>query len=245
VNEAFGTSPFDWSATGLPPGLSIVADTGEIQGTPTAAGTSPITVTATDAAGASDTHALVLVITTGALVSSTSPSSLGAGATNRIVAVNGSGFVNGGALSVVFSGGGIAVNSTAFVSSTQVNVDVTVGAGAAPGARDVVLTNGDGNSATGSGVFTVNAAPTVSAVTPATEARNTPGASVMISGSDFATGATVTFAGAGAPAVTSTAVNDPTTITVTMNTNGAGTYDVVVTNPDGGQGTLPGGLTVT
>jgi hypothetical protein len=158
--------------------------------------------------------------------------------------VNGSGFVNGGSLSVVFSGGGIAVNSTTFVSSTQVNVDVSVGAGAVPGPRDVVLTNGDGSTATGSNVFAVNAAPTVSAVTSAP--RNTPGASVVISGGDFAApGATVTFSGAGAPTITNAVVTDPTTITVTMNTNGAGTYDVVVTNPDGGQGTLPGGLTVT
>jgi hypothetical protein len=152
--------------------------------------------------------------------------------------------VNGSSLSVVFSGGGIAVNSTAFVSSNQVNVDVTVGTGAAPGARDVVLTNGNGSTATGSGKFTVNAAPTVASVTPAT--RNTPGASVVISGSGFAVpGATVAFAGAGAPTITNTVVNDAGTITVTMNTNGAGSYDVVVTNPDGGQGTLPGGLTVT
>ncbi len=243
VNEAAGTSPMSWSATDLPDGLSIVSGTGEIQGTPTATGTSAITVTATDAAGASATMPLALVITPGALVSSTSPSSLGQGA-NRVVAVNGSGFVNGASLSVVFSGGGVAVNSTAFVSSTRVNVDVSVGAGAAPGSRDVVLTNGDGSTATGSNVFAVNAAPTVSTVTSAP--RNTPGASVVISGADFAApGATVTFAGAGAPTVTNAVATDPATITVTMNTNGAGTYDVVVTNPDGGRGTLPGGLTVT
>jgi type II secretory pathway component PulJ len=244
VSETGGTSPMSWSATGLPAGLSIVSGTGEIQGTPTATGTSAITVTATDAAGASATMPLALVITPGALVSSTSPSALGQGATNRTVAVNGSGFVNGSSLSVVFSGGGVAVNSTAYVSSNQVNVDVTVGTGAAPGARDVVLTNGNGSTATGSGKFTVNAAPTVASVTPAT--RNTPGASVVISGSGFAVpGATVAFAGAGAPGVTNTVVNDAGTITVTMNTNGAGSYDVVVTNSDGGQGTLPGGLTVT
>ncbi len=243
VNALAGTAPMNWSATGLPAGLSMTPGTGEIAGTPTASGTFPISVTAADTAGASDTRPLVLIITPGALVSGTSPSSLGQGASNQTVAINGSGFVNGGALNVVFSGGGVAANSTTFGSSTQVNVNVTVGPGAATGARDVVLTNGDGNTATGSGVFTVNPAPTVASAGTAT--ANTPGTSVQITGSGFANRASVTFGGAGAPAVTNTVWNDSSTLTVTMDTNGAGTYDVIVTNPDQGQGTLGGGLTVT
>ncbi|WP_436494387.1 proprotein convertase P-domain-containing protein [Actinokineospora sp. HUAS TT18] len=43
-----GTSPYTWSATGLPAGLSISASSGTISGTPTATGTSNVTVTATD-----------------------------------------------------------------------------------------------------------------------------------------------------------------------------------------------------
>jgi len=47
-----GTGPYTWSATGLPAGLSI-SSTGVVSGTPTAAGTSSVTVTATDSTGAS------------------------------------------------------------------------------------------------------------------------------------------------------------------------------------------------
>ncbi|MFF3645675.1 putative Ig domain-containing protein [Streptomyces sp. NPDC002564] len=46
-----GTAPYTWSATGLPAGLSLASSTGTVTGTPTTAGTSQVTLTATDAAG--------------------------------------------------------------------------------------------------------------------------------------------------------------------------------------------------
>jgi hypothetical protein len=45
-----GTSPYHWTATGLPASLSIGASTGAITGTPTAAGPATISVTVTDSA---------------------------------------------------------------------------------------------------------------------------------------------------------------------------------------------------
>lgn len=45
-----------WSATGLPPGLSIDPATGIISGTPTAVGTYAVAITATDGAGTSTVH---------------------------------------------------------------------------------------------------------------------------------------------------------------------------------------------
>lgn len=51
LSASGGTSPYTWSATGLPPGLSI-SSSGLISGTPTSAGSYSVTATARDATGA-------------------------------------------------------------------------------------------------------------------------------------------------------------------------------------------------
>jgi len=50
LSASGGTAPYTWSATGLPPGLSINTSTGQITGTPTTAGSYTVTATATDSA---------------------------------------------------------------------------------------------------------------------------------------------------------------------------------------------------
>ncbi|RKS72798.1 hypothetical protein CLV35_3049 [Motilibacter peucedani] len=56
-----GTAPYAWTAAGLPAGLAISAD-GVISGTPSAAGTSSVTVTATDSTGASGSATFDFVV---------------------------------------------------------------------------------------------------------------------------------------------------------------------------------------
>ena len=64
ILTATGTTPITWRVENgdLPTGLSLNKDTGEISGTPTAAGTSTFTVKATNSAG-SDTKELSITIT--------------------------------------------------------------------------------------------------------------------------------------------------------------------------------------
>jgi len=50
VTASGGTTPYTWSATGLPAGITIGSSTGTVSGTPTTAGTYSVTVTARDAA---------------------------------------------------------------------------------------------------------------------------------------------------------------------------------------------------
>jgi hypothetical protein len=112
----------------------------------------------------------------------------------------------------------------------------------AAGAADVTVVNPDGGSGSLPGAFTYQTppppAPTVSGVSPAT-GPTAGGTSVTVTGTSFASGATVSFGGA-AGAVTATSA---TAITVTTPARAAGAADVTVVNPDGGSATLPGAFT--
>jgi hypothetical protein len=76
---------------------------------------------------------------------------------------------------------------------------------------------------------------------------------VQITGNHFVTGAVLTFengTGGSAPAVSNLVVQGATLITATLTEKKGGpprsrTWDVVVTNPDGGKGRLPGAFIVT
>ena len=57
-----GSTPYVWSATGLPAGLSINASTGVISGTPTTAGAPTVAITVTDNVSDVDTVNLTLTI---------------------------------------------------------------------------------------------------------------------------------------------------------------------------------------
>lgn len=187
------------------------------------------------------------IAASGALkVNSTSPSSMGAGATNKDVIVNGSGFQSGS--TVAFSGSGITVNGTPTVQDGgHIKVNITIAGNAATGARDVTVTRTDSQSAKCTGCFTVTAAPTVTSITPNTGAQGSTINNVNIGGTGFVNGATPSFSGSGL-SVSNVTFNSATqiTATVTIDSSAAvGTRDVIVTNPDGGSGKFANGFGVT
>ncbi len=59
---SLGTAPYTWTATGLPAGIVINTTTGVVSGTPSAAGTSAVVVTVTDALGAVATQSSSVVV---------------------------------------------------------------------------------------------------------------------------------------------------------------------------------------
>ena len=83
--------------------------------------------------------------------------------------------------------------------------------------------------------------PVVTSITPVS-GTTAGGTSVTISGSNFNSGASVTFGGA---AATNVSVVNSTTITVTTAAHTAGAVNVVVTNTNALSGTLTSGFTYT
>jgi hypothetical protein len=164
-------------------------------------------------------------------LSAVSPASGSTGG-GTTVQVTGTNFVSG----AVVSFGGTPASGVTFVSPTTLTATTPAHAS---GAANVVVTNPDGQSATLSGGFTYVAPPTVTGVSPGS-GSTAGGTVVTISGTNFATGATVSFGGASATGVT---VVSATSITATTPAHAAGAVSVVVTNPSGLSGTLSSGFT--
>jgi hypothetical protein len=118
------------------------------------------------------------------------------------------------------------------------------------GPYNVAVTNPDGNSGTLPGGFIVTApAPTVTGITPSNGANTTTVGILNLAGTNFMSSATVKLNRTGCADIpgTSVTVVSPTKITCTFDLTNktVGPYNVVVTNPDGNSGTLPGGFIVT
>ena len=165
-------------------------------------------------------------------VSSVSPNSGSSGGATGVT-ITGTNFLSGATVSF----GGTAAANVTVVSSTSITAKTPTHA---TGAVNVVVTNSDGQSGTLSNGYTyVNTAPTVASLTPA----NGPiagGTAVTITGTNFVSGATVSFGGTAATGVT---VVSSTSITATAPAHAAGAVDLVVTNPNGQNGTLSNGYT--
>jgi hypothetical protein len=162
-----------------------------------------------------------------------------------------SGSIAGGTV-VTISGTGFLANPTVkfdgipatSVSATATSITATAPAHAA-GKVDVVVTNTDGQSATLTQAFTYTLpSPTISSVSP-NNGPTTGGTLVTIAGTNFQTGATVTF---GARAATGVVVVSPTSITARTPLGPASqqlAVNVTVTNPDSTSASANGAFTYT
>ncbi len=165
------------------------------------------------------------------------------GAVGAEATISGAGFGASRAASTVSFGATLATEYTAW-SADQVKCRVPA---LQPGAVQLAVTTGGGTS--NPTRFTVTTpGPTVGSIAPKAAVEGTTLNEVCLLGTGFGPGATVTLAGSGSTiAATSVNVASSTRITCSFSfqVGQARSYDVVVRNADGCQGTLPGGFTVS
>jgi len=154
-----------------------------------------------------------------------------------VVTISGTGFLSNPTVKF----GGVAATN---VSATATSITATAPAHAA-GKVDVVVTNSDGQLATLTQAFTYALpAPTISSVAPNT-GPNTGGTPVTITGTNFQSGATVTFGALPATDVTVVSATSITARTPFGPITQPPAVDVTVTNPDATHGTATGAFTYT
>lgn len=169
-----------------------------------------------------ETQDVHLVISTGPVVSSLSPTS-GSPSGGTSVVITGANLT--GATTVAFG----SANATSFTVNSATRITAVAPAGT--GTVDVTVTTPQGTSATSNAdhyTYQV-AAPTVTSVSPTSGIR-TGGTTVTIRGTNFSGATAVTFGGVNAA---SFVVNSTTQITAISPAAGTGTVDIRVTTPGG------------
>jgi hypothetical protein len=137
------------------------------------------------------------------------------------VTITGTYFVSG----IMVTIGGTAATNVTFVSATSITATTPPGT---PGVKDIVVTNPDTQTGTLTSGFTFVAFPTITSISPYS-GPIAGGILVSITGTYFASGATVTIGGKAATNVT---VVSATLLTATTPSCAAGANDVAVTTPD-------------
>lgn len=179
-------------------------------------------------------------------VYATGTTGVGVGATAQQVTIVGSGFESGATVTAFKNASGTADSAvSAKVTAvntlgTQITATIAIAAGDTNTIDGFTVTNPDGGVATASAVapagLVIDAAPTISAVSPATA---TPSATnnFTITGTGFQTGALVTATANGTCGVATVASSTSLTVSCTLGAEGATATSLVVTNLDGGNAT--------
>ena len=198
-----------------------------------AAGSASITVANPAPGGGTSSAATLAINNPFPTVSSISPASGLAGGAAFTLTVNGTGFNSGSVVNFNH-----VARTTSFVNSTQVTAAILASDIAASGAFQINVTNPTpgGGTSTNNVTFQVNnPVPTISSLSPTGIAAGSTAFTLTINGTNFVTGATVSFGGV-TRAATVTSSTQLTTQIIPIDVATAGTPAVIVTNPTPGGG---------
>lgn len=155
-----------------------------------------------------------------------------------LVTINGTNFQPGAVVLFGTAPGGLSGVNCTFVSATTFTCLTPADAA---GLKDVTVVNTDGKLSSAAGAYNaLNVTPTFTAISPTSGPTN--GTAVLITGTNFQSGASVTIGGLPAGDVI---VSDPTSISASSPGHAVGATDVVVKNPDTSTVTSTGAFTYT
>ena len=163
------------------------------------------------------------------------------------VSVNGANFKNGAKV-VLCAPGLTDINgsSVKVISKSQISCDLNL-SGATPGVYDVKVINSDGNFGVLNKAFAVDSqSPMIKMIIPNRGTNNGP-ITVILTGKNFDKTASAKLSKSGKEiegSDTNVVSSDNASTTFNLNNQEPGSYDVVVTNPDGKSGVLAGGFTI-
>lgn len=228
-------SPTSYAATGLPAGLSVNAGTGVITGTPTASGSTTVSLTATNGNGTSSPVSLTITVAPAGvapvITSATSaPGTVGTIFATYTITATGS--------PTSYSATGLPAGLTLNSGTGAINGTPTI---AGPFNVALTATNGSGTSSPVTLTITVAPAGSAPIITSATSAPGTVG-TVFVTYQIAATGSPTSFGATGLPpGLTLNAVTGAITGTPTA----AGTTPVALTATNGVGTSAPVTLTIT
>src|SRR6266487_905599 len=227
-------NPTSFNATGLPGGLTVNTTTGLISGTPTTAGTYPVTISASNSGGTGTATLVITINTPPPVITSpgTATGTVGVAFSYQITATSNPTSYGASSLPP-----GLTVNTaTGLISGTPTTV----------GTYPVTITaTNSGGTGTSTLVITINnPVPTVTSISPTCATAGGPQFTLTVNGTKFVSASTVNWNGT--PLATTFVSSTQLTAAVPAALIAtAGTASITVVNPSPGGGSSTPAVTFT